>query len=141
CMPSLRPSAPIDPPPPAVVAAFGLLGLAAAIGIGRFAFTPLLPLMQAEGLTLRAGAWLASANYLGYFAGALLATVAPPALHRAIRGGLLAVAASTLAMALVQGFAPWLLLRFVAGVASAYVMVGISAWSLGMLAAAGRPQF
>lgn len=127
-------------PPPALVAVFGLLGLAAAIGIGRFAFTPLLPLMQAEGLALTAGAWLASANYLGYFAGALVATVAPPALHRAIRGGLVAIAASTVAMAFVDAFAPWLLLRFVAGVASAYVMVGISAWALVILAVAGRPQ-
>src|SRR5690606_15331911 len=138
-MPALdRPVPGLAPAParPAAVAVFGLLGLAAAIGIGRFAFTPRLPLMQAEGLSLAAGAWLASANYLGYFAGALAATIAPPALHRAIRGGLAAVAASTVAMALAGGFAPWMVLRFVAGVASAYVMVGISAWSLGMLAAA-----
>ncbi len=125
-------------PSPTAIAVFGLLGLAAAIGIGRFAFTPLLPLMQAEGLGLREGAWLASANYLGYFAGALAATVAPPALHRAIRGGLALVVASTVAMAFADGLLPWLLLRFAAGVASAYVMVGISAWSLGRLAAAGR---
>jgi len=133
-VPGLAPA----PAQPVAVAVFGLLGLAAAIGIGRFAFTPRLPLMQAEGLSLAAGAWLASANYLGYFAGALAATIAPPALHRAIRGGLAAVAASTVAMAFAGGFVPWMLLRFVAGVASAYVMVGISAWSLGMLAAAGR---
>jgi len=134
-------SAPSAAQAPAAIAVFGLLGLAAAIGIGRFAFTPLLPLMQAEGLTLGAGAWLASANYLGYFAGALAATFTPPALHRAIRGGLVAVAASTIAMAFVDSFVPWLLLRFTAGVASAYVMVGVSAWSLGALAAAGRPLF
>src|SRR5690606_8090565 len=79
---------PASSPSPARVAIHSLLGLAAAIGIGRFAFTPLLPLMQAEGLSLGAGAWLASANYLGYFAGALAATIAPPVLHRAIRGGL-----------------------------------------------------
>src|SRR6185295_17281885 len=49
----------------------GLAGLAAAMGVGRFAFTPLLPLMQADGLTLAQGAWLAGANYLGYLMGAL----------------------------------------------------------------------
>lgn len=43
------------------------------MGIGRFAFTPILPMMQAEGLSLAAGGWLASANYAGYLAGALSA--------------------------------------------------------------------
>ena len=50
-----------------------LFGLAAAMGIGRFAFTPLMPLMQEHaGLTLAQGGWLAAANYAGYLAGALL---------------------------------------------------------------------
>ncbi len=48
----------------------GLLILAIAIGIGRFAFTPILPAMQKDlGLTLRAAGLLASANYVGYFLG------------------------------------------------------------------------
>ena len=43
-----------------------MLGLAAAMGIGRFAFTPLMPLMQAHsGLSLAQGGWLAAANYAG----------------------------------------------------------------------------
>src|SRR5207249_4135037 len=54
------------------VALAGLAALAVAMGIGRFAFTPLLPMMQADsGLSLIAGGWLASANYRGYFFGAL----------------------------------------------------------------------
>ena len=66
---------------PFVVALFGLLGLASAMGIGRFAFTPLLPLMQQhDGLTLAQGAWLAAANYLGYLAGALACWAASLAL-------------------------------------------------------------
>ena len=49
----------------------GLAGLASAMGIGRFAFTPLLPLMQeASGITLVQGGSLAAANYLGYLLGA-----------------------------------------------------------------------
>ena len=48
------------------------------MGVGRFAFTPLLPLMQREGLIDgTAGAWLASANYVGYFLGALTAAYLP----------------------------------------------------------------
>lgn len=49
-----------------------MIGLAVALGVGRFAFTPLLPLMLADGsVDLKAGGWLASANYAGYFVGAM----------------------------------------------------------------------
>jgi hypothetical protein len=105
----------------------GLAALAAAMGIGRFAFTPLLPLMQeSEGLSLAQGGWLASANYLGYFTGALLATRVRPGLVFS----LVAIAVTTLAMGLVHGMAAWLALRFAAGVASAWVLVQVSAWAL-----------
>ena len=50
----------------------GLLSLAVAMGIGRFAFTPMLPLMvQAGQLDLTGAGWIAAANYAGYLAGAL----------------------------------------------------------------------
>ena len=59
---------------PLRLATAGMLTLAAAIGIGRFAFTPVLPMMQKDlGLSLQAAGWLASANYAGYFVGALSA--------------------------------------------------------------------
>ena len=51
----------------------GFVALAVAMGIGRFAFTPVLPMMRHEGaLSITGVAWLASANYAGYLAGALL---------------------------------------------------------------------
>ncbi|MFO1271564.1 MAG: YbfB/YjiJ family MFS transporter [Rubrivivax sp.] len=101
------------------------------MGIGRFAFTPMLPLMQAElGLTLPQGGWLAGANYAGYLAGAMASFMLAPRSGAAARWGLAAVAAATLAMGWTQGFALWLLLRFVAGVASAFVLVGVSGWAL-----------
>lgn len=53
----------------------GMISLAVAMGIGRFAFTPLLPMMLSDGvIDLPAASWLASANYLGYLVGALLCT-------------------------------------------------------------------
>ena len=64
------------PPTLSVAAActIGAIALAVAMGIGRFAFTPLLPLMVRDGsLPQSAGAWLAAANYVGYLAGALTA--------------------------------------------------------------------
>ena len=113
--------------PAARVALIGLLGLAAAMGIGRFAFTPLLPLMQAgEGLTLTQGGWLAGANYFGYLLGALACAARPPQPARAARWGLVGVAAFTLAMAALDGFAMRWLLRFGAGASSALVLVGVS---------------
>src|SRR5262249_31143248 len=61
-----------DPRSPAAVAGTGLVALAVAIGIGRFAFTPILPMMQEDaGVSVAAGGWLAAANYVGYLAGAL----------------------------------------------------------------------
>jgi MFS family permease len=121
------------------VALIGLLGLAAAMGIGRFAFTPLLPLMQAhEGLTLTQGGWLAGANYLGYLIGALACTARPPQPARAARWGLVGVAACTLAMVWVDALVPRALLRLGAGVSSALVLVGVSSWALPLLAARQR---
>jgi hypothetical protein len=124
------------------VALLGLLALASGMGIGRFAFTPLMPLMQAQGaLSFEQGAWLASANYCGYLVGALVCIVRPPEPQRAARVALAAVALLTLAMGLTTRVDLWLLLRFAAGVASAYVLVSVSAWALPALARLGRPAW
>ena len=89
------------------IAAAGLAALAVAMGVGRFAFTPILPMMQQDqGLSVAGGAWLASANYLGYLVGALWAGAARVQASNAIRAGLAAIAASTLAMAFGCGLTP-----------------------------------
>jgi MFS family permease len=124
----------------AAVAGGGLMALAVAMGIGRFAFTPMLPVMQADvGLSVEAGGWLASANYAGYFAGALAATrLAVPPL-RAIIIGLLAIAFTTFAMGVTHAFTAWVAWRAAAGIASAFVLVHVSAWSVQQLALLQRP--
>jgi predicted MFS family arabinose efflux permease len=117
----------------------GALALAVAMGIGRFAFTPLLPLMQREGLLgAGAGAALAAINYTGYFIGALSAARLAANPRRLVLGSLLATAAVTGAAGVLQGLAAWLLLRGLAGVLSAWVMVGISSWAIGALARRGQ---
>ncbi len=132
-------SAGVDFATPAVVAFTGLTALAVAMGIGRFAFTPILPMMETDaGLTLRAAGWLAAANYLGYLIGALCAARVPRTW--AINGGLLAIAVVTFAMGRVDALAPQLLLRLVAGIGSAWVLVQVSAWALARLLAAGQAR-
>jgi MFS family permease len=100
--------------------------LAAAMGVGRFAYTPILPLMtERAGLTAQAGANLATANYAGYLVGALAGTLAPgmvraPAVHR---GSLVLLVATLAAMPVTHSVPIWLVLRLLAGVASAVVFV------------------
>jgi MFS family permease len=113
----------------------GLLGLAVAMGVGRFAFTPLLPLMQQDaGVSLVQGSWLATANYVGYLVGALICVSSPPQPARAIQWGLVSIAVFTLGMGLTHEMWLWLALRFLAGAASAFVLVGVSAWAMPVLA-------
>ena len=119
--------------------ALAAIALAVAMGIGRFAFTPLLPLMVRDGsLAQSAGAWLAASNYVGYLAGALTASRLGHALPTVMRASLAGIVVSTAAMGAFDGLAVWVFLRFVAGVLSAWTLVSTSAWALKHLAQAGR---
>ena len=123
-----------------VIAVAGLLALAVGIGIGRFAFTPILPMMQDDaGVSIAMGGWLASANYVGYLLGALSVIGLRMRATGAIRAGLLAIGLATLAMGLADRLAVWVVLRAIAGVASAWVLINVSAWCLERLASLGRP--
>jgi predicted MFS family arabinose efflux permease len=119
----------------------GILALAAAMGIGRFAYTPLLPAMQqAAGLDPTQAGLLAAANYAGYLAGALLAAfaVSPSGRIRILLVSTVAVAATTALMATTTDLAAWSVIRFVAGVASAGVLVLASGLVLDNLRRQGR---
>ncbi len=122
------------------IAVAGLIATAVAIGIGRFAFTPLLPMMQADaGVSLAAGGWLASANYLGYLLGALMPLAIRMPAANTIRAGLVIIGLATLAMGLAENFTAWVVLRAVAGVACAWVLIFVFAWCLERLAPLRRP--
>jgi MFS family permease len=100
--------------------------LAVSMGVGRFVYTPILPLMHAQaGLSAEAGSALATANYAGYLAGAVLGIVARPLVRSALayRAGLVVVVATVALMAATTAPAAWLGLRFAAGVASALTFV------------------
>jgi len=124
-----------------VVVLVGLSSLAAAMGVGRFALTPLLPLMQeAFGITLTQGARLASANYLGYFVGAGYTFLLNPRAGLSARVGLVTVAVSTILMGLTSSFGAWLAFRFISGIGSAFVLVGASTWAMSHLASHHRSE-
>ncbi|MEU1164737.1 YbfB/YjiJ family MFS transporter [Streptomyces sp. NPDC005921] len=96
------------------------------MGVGRFVYTPILPLMHARaGLSAGAGANLATANYVGYLVGALAGTLAPALVRsRAVlRGSLLLLTATLAAMPLTHSVLVWGALRLLAGAASALVFV------------------
>lgn len=109
--------------------------LAAGMGVGRFVYTPILPLMHAQaGLSAAAGADLATANYVGYLIGALASML--PAFSRSsttLRASLVALTVSLAAMPLSEVTAVWLVLRLCAGVASAMIFVSTANSLLGNL--------
>ncbi len=99
----------------------GISALVLSVGIARFAYTPLLPLMRVDaGLSAAMGGWLATFNYVGYLLGTLLvARVGDMQLKfRFYRVGLLLAVASTALMAVTTTPALWSALRFVAGLSS-----------------------
>src|SRR4051812_32279086 len=106
---------------PLWLAVGGLLAMAAGIGIGRFVYTPILPpMVEALHLTKSEAGLIASANFVGYFAGALLAAVRLPGSRRVwLIGALVMNAVALAAMAGGSSLALFLLLRFVAGFVSA----------------------
>ncbi len=122
------------------IALAGMAALAVAMGIGRFAFTPILPLMQDDaGLSVTSGGYLASANYLGYFVGSLLATHLRVRDEVAVLGSMLIIGIATLAMGLVDHYPTWVVLRLIAGIANAWIAIFAFSWCLDRLAQLNKP--
>src|SRR5438067_1467506 len=125
---------------PLTLAIGGLLAMAAGIGIGRFVYTPILPpMVEALHLSKSAAGLIASANFVGYLLGALLATMSLPGSRRTwLFGALAANAAGLAAMGLTSSLILFLLLRLFAGIASAFALIFASSLVLDRLAQAGR---
>ena len=126
---------------PLRLALAGMVAMAVAMGIGRFVYTPILPGMMEElGLSPADAGWIASANYLGYLIGAFAA--AGNWAHGRERMLMFSALAASTVLAALMGFgetmAAFLVIRFLAGLASAFVMVFTSSIVFSHLVAAGR---
>lgn len=122
----------------------GIFSLMIAMGIGRFAYTPILPLMQnALSFTDAVAGYLASSNYAGYFVGAILAGVLPLKKHKTfyLRLSIMISIFTTLSMGLSHSYILMLVFRFISGVASAVIFVLASSIVLDKLAATGKTSW
>jgi predicted MFS family arabinose efflux permease len=121
----------------------GLIATAAALGIGRFVYTPILPpMIEALRLSKSEAGLIASANFVGYLIGALLAAIPrlPGSRRLWLLGSLAVSAVSTAGMGLAQTLAAFLILRFVGGAASAFVLILASTVVLERLAESERNE-
>jgi len=104
----------------------GIFSLILALGVARFAYTPLLPLMQQQaGLSLAEGGWLAAINYAGYLTGALIAASISDLVlkDRLFRVGMVVAVLTTLMMGLTTNVTLWAVSRYFAGLSSAAAML------------------
>ena len=100
----------------------GIISLVLMLGIARFAYTPLLPLMQQQaGLGIAEGGWLAAINYMGYLSGAIIASLISDIVlkDRLYRVGVILALVTTVGMALSENLWLWAAMRFFAGLSSA----------------------
>src|SRR6202158_72135 len=107
------PIKPIGEPRAISTALGGLIAIAAAIGVGRFVYTPILPpMIEALGLRKSEAGLIASANFVGYLLGAVAAALPTlPGSRRSWLFGSLAISAlTTAAMGLTESLPAFLIL-------------------------------
>ena len=104
----------------------GIFSLLLVLGVARFSYTPLLPLMQQQaGLGVAEAGWLAAINYGGYLSGAVIASLISDLVlkDRLYRIGMVLAIVSTVVMGLTTNVVIWALSRYVAGLSSAAGML------------------
>ncbi|POP47821.1 MFS transporter [Superficieibacter electus] len=121
------------------IAFSGFIVLVVAMGIGRFAFTPQVPLMIAGGqLNLTSAGLVAAVNYLGYLVGAWDAMRAHRHVEMRLYLGIFGVVALTFLSALADNALTHGVLRFVIGAMSGWAMVMTAGWTNEQLSRSGH---
>lgn len=114
----------------------GMCALILAMGIGRFGYTPILPLMQEQvGVSNMTGGMLASANYLGYFVGSIFASniTASTTKQITLQVNILLTIFSLIIFPLTNNEAIWGFLRLLSGISSGIIFVLVSSIVLQIL--------
>jgi MFS family permease len=126
---------------PIRIALTGFLALAIAMGVGRFAFTPMLPVMQIEGLlSISGGGVLASLHFVGYWLGAVIATQVALPSKQTFNVSIFGISVATIGMGLTDSYWIWLAYRVSAGVCSAFILVLVSDFVVKRLSQLGHAQ-
>lgn len=127
---------------PRLLALLGAYTLIVSHGIGRFLYTANLPAMLEQTfLTTVMSGYVASANYAGYLAGAIVAMLVPRI--KTVRSVQLGIIMSIIAtfMMLVEHLPTWYVSRFIAGVGSALILVNGSTLVLSQFPTAQRTVY
>lgn len=112
----------------------GICALSLAMGVSRFGFTPIIPLMQRDaGITEWDVAVMASANYLGYLIGAYISRKQWIRNHlwTWLGAGLVTSIVLLICMSLTQNHILWTFVRLGSGFFSAILFVIASGVTLG----------
>lgn len=122
------------------IAFSGFLALVVVMGIGRFTYTPQVPLMISEHqLTLTSASIVAAFNYLGYLMGSFDAMRAQRHIEWRMWGGLWGAVIITLLSAFLTNALWHSIARFMIGWASGVTLVLVAAWANEALAKLNRP--
>ena len=119
----------------------GTAALALAVGVGRFSYTPILPFMLEElSITKTNGGLIASWNFFGYLFGSLLSIL--PIFKKKIKLvffiSIIISLLTTFLMSLNNDIIIFIMIRFIAGVASAFVLIFATALILPSIQLLGK---
>ena len=122
----------------------GICALVLTVGLARFAYTPMLPIMRSEaGLSALAAGWLATFNYAGYITGAIIAASIGSLRQKFVlyRIGLVLAVVTTAALGFTDNPVLWAVLRFLSGLSSTAGLLLASGLALNWLIRHGhRPE-
>ena len=119
----------------------GTAALALAIGIGRFTYTPILPFMLEElNITKTEGGLIASWNFFGYLCGSLLSisSIFKKRVKLVFFISIVLSISTTFLMSINDEVVFFIIIRFISGLSSAFVLIFGTALILPSIQAFGK---
>ena len=119
----------------------GTAALALAIGIGRFTYTPILPFMLEElNITKTEGGLIASWNFFGYLCGSLLSisSIFKQRVKLVFFISIVLSISTTFLMSINDEVVFFIIIRFISGLSSAFVLIFGTALILPSIQAFGK---